>query len=178
MSKTKPVKPVPVPEKGTFLRPGVKTETFLHSIGQDAESVGVVDAGADPRDVLTPAVVPVKEPAAENKPEKANETAAKKKAPSVKPAGPKKESVPEAESIPTGRRNSVPVSNLSTEEYLDFQTALSAFAVEGTKQDAYRKMISLLLAEAKKLVSEEDFALLRRMEERKLFSKIKKQKGE
>ena len=173
MSKTKSVKPIPVPAKGTFLKPGIKTETFLHSIGQDAETVGVTSAGADPNEALSPIAVsekPVKTKEEKEKPEK---NPAVPKASKNEPAKLKKEA---DDRFPKGRKNTILLPNLTTEDYLDFHTCIAAYA--GTKRAAYRRMIDLFMADVKKTIPEEDFDLLRRMEERKLLAKIKKQKGE
>ena len=189
MSKTKSVKPLTIPTKGTFLKPGVKTETFLHSIGQDAESVGVVANIEESREAAnTPAETPAQEKAL-GVTKKSKKSSASKKSPSVpventapakdKVAKPKEEAISANDSegaLPANRRNTLVIPNLTTDEYLDLRAALAEYS--GTQQDAYRKMISFFVEEVKKEVSEEDFAHSRRKEERKLLVKAKKQESE
>jgi len=172
MSKTKTVKPIPVPAKGTFLKPGVKTETFLHSIGQDAETVGVSSAGADPNEVLALAAEKTKTEEGEKK----AKSVKKPSTPKVSRSKPAEERKKTDDRFPKGRKNTILLPNLTTEDYLNFKTCLAAFS--GTKIAAYRRMFDLFIADVKKSISEEDFELLRRMEERKLLAKIKMQKGE
>lgn len=167
MSKTKTVKPIPVPSKGTFLKPGVKTETFLHSIGQDAESVGVRDVSADPSLVLAPVAVPDK------KSVKGTPAASKNnKEKTAAPAKANPETV--TDSSEKARNNTVLLPNLSNEDYITFKACLNVY--EGSNKDAYKRIIELFVEDVKKTVSEEDFEFAMQYERRQLAKKIKRQK--